>query len=368
MSFVTRRNFLISLATTIILSRVSAGTKKKTAKKIKNEKHEKLIILNAPYGAYGNSNQFVVSDPGSLRSFDLVNKKMTEVPITFFGHTAAHDPENPDLVVTFEQYGMRGALIDLKSKKVLQTVNTAKGNTFMGHAVFLKGQNQILTTEHNHSQTRGEIVVRNAKTLEEVRRFSSNGIKPHDCALAENDKVLIVANAGRKSNISYIEVATGKVISKIQLIDDDKGPFSHFEISKDGWMIVGPRRDTARVNLVSPEKEVFTLDHPKTNKPGVLSLAFIDSTDLVLATYPEANLVQIWNYKTKKVFDTLSFPTPKGVIVDMNSTAENPSVYISLENEKTLKKIVIENGKKAKIVSTDFDFGGTGSHLTRTIS
>lgn len=364
----SRKKFIIGSAGLILLGPSLVFSAKKKINKTSIEKSEKFLICDAPEGAYGNSNEFVVSDAGSVQIYDLATQKNSQIPLDFFGHTLTFNPDESHIVASFEQYGMRGALIDLKKQKVLKTIKAEAANTFMGHVVFLPGKKQLLTTEHNHTKDQGEIVVRDAVTLKPLRSFRSYGKKPHDCRLDQSGETIIVANAARESSLVYINIADGKLLGKLSLVDKDKAMHSHFEISNDGWIIVGPRRNEARVNLVSPQREIFTLEHPKTTKPGVLSLAFIPQTELVVGTYPEANIVQIWNYKTRKVVESVSLPTPKGVLFDVHSKSTNPELYISLEYGKSLKKITIENNVKAIVTDANFKFGGTGAHLARTFS
>lgn len=363
--FLKRRQFIVKTSGLIALTQLGPYTNAIT-KFVENKKNNFLLICDTPTPEYGKSSDFVVTSPGSIQIYDTKNNTTKKIAIDFFGHTLTCNPNTTNIVASFEQYGSRGVLADIKEANILKKIKAKKENTFMGHCAFIPEKKWLVTTEHNHLKKQGEIVMRDQTTLEEIKTLTIKGKKPHDCRYIAKSKTIMVTNGAKPSSFEIIDIETGVLVKKINLIDQEKSGHSHFDISEDGWIVAAPRNGNAAVNLISPDFKTYSLEHPKTAEPGILSLSFLPRTEFIIATYPEANLVQIWNYKTKKIFDTLNLPSPKGVIYEINLNKNKSTALVSLEAEQKLKRIIFGE-KHATIDKQDISFGGSGSHLAQTI-
>jgi hypothetical protein len=323
----------------------------------------KYLITSAPNAWYGHSDEFVVTPPGSISIFNLEAQTTSKIKIDFFGHTILQNLVNKNLVYTFGQYGMLGALIDLDSEKCIKYINAARFCTFMGHADFIENKNIIYTTEHDHNKLAGYVVFRDPSSLKELSRFESGGGLPHDTTFLKDQNTIVVINARGPSSIVYLDINNGKVLNKIYLQDGQFGNYSHFEISADGWIIALPRRTKSRINLIDPGGKTFLLDHPETDTPGALSHLFIKNSSYVVVTCPEAGFVQIWNYKTQQSIANIKLSNPRGLIQVESAQIESHSFLVSLANTNSIVLITIE--KNQKVTTNEFrsEFGGKGSHM-----
>jgi hypothetical protein len=323
------------------------------------DKNEVLLINNSTKAGYGKPWMTVRTPPGSVRIFSLASGKTEEVQLPFFGHNLDQNPRQHHVAATFEQFGRRGAAIDLKARKVLAEIETVEGNTFIGHSAYSPDKQWIYTTEQNHRTNQGEISVRDSVTFKFIQKFPSYGHFPHDCRLIEGGSKLIVANNRGPSNIAYIETSSGKLLHQV-IAGSSELVLSHFDISYDQWLFAGPRDKSPYGVLVSPGGQRFQLPHPKIEKTGILSVKFITGSDFLGATYPEGNLVQMWNYKTQKQVASIELPNPRGILEGQ----AGKSILVSLAEERVLKELT-QNPKSLAAKNFGHGFGGSGSHLVR---
>ncbi len=107
------------------------------------------------------------------------------------------------------------------------------GFIFGGHAMFLPGGGTIVTSERvaagpwrgSARKHHGCYVIRDARTLRPMERFSTHGISPHEMALLDDGRHLAIANYGtinpgdyrgkadiRGGSLTVVELATGRLI------------------------------------------------------------------------------------------------------------------------------------------------------------
>lgn len=368
MSHASRRDFIKFVGVYLFLQPQFAIAKKNLSSGTPSL--ENFLINNAPAGGYGSAEKVVVSPPGSVEIYNNISKRINKIDLLFFGHTLMQNPQKSNHFYTFEQFGKRGALLDIKNLAVVGTIEAEENNVFMGHSIYVPAKNVILTSEQNHETKKGEISVRDPITLKQLRKFSSNGLRPHDCHyIAETNSIAVINDFG-PSNISYIDVESGKVQKEIFLDKQSKIKFNHFEISKDNWICAGARKPSPHVVLVNPEGKLLKLEHPPgISETGILSIAFLEHGDFVAVTYPESKMVAVWNYKKMENAGYVTLPTPKGILnlkSDAKSIKSNEvSFLVSLEFERGLKKLTVSKNKKLIVSPYETKFGGTGAHLVR---
>jgi hypothetical protein len=353
----TRRQ-CIELSTLLLLSSCT-HTHTLTTKKTK----EKYLITNAPLAGYGNSNEFVVTPPGSIIVYNSESDAISDIQIDFFGHTLLQNPINKNLVYTFGQYGMLGAIIDIDSEKCVRYIKAPEHGTFMGHAGFIEQQNSLYTTEHDHNKHEGYVVFRDPLSLKELTRFKSGGSKPHDTIYLKETHTIVVINAEGPSSLVYIDAKNGKIVNKIFLTDGQFGNYSHFEISTDGWIVALPRKSRSRINLIDPLGNISTIEHPKTTLPGILSARFITNSNYVVVTYPEAGFIQIWNYKTKESVANIKLPNPRGLVQIENELSGASSFLASSGDTNLMALVKIDKNQQVTVSQFHSKFGGKGSHM-----
>ncbi len=355
----TRRQF-IELSTLLYLSSCSHVIPL-TSKKSK----DKYLITNAPRAGYGNSNEFVITPPGSVEIFNSETGTISDIKIDFFGHTLLQNPLRKNLIYTFGQYGMQGSLIDIESEKCVQSIKAAPHCTFMGHAGFIEQKNVLYTTEHDHNKNEGFITFRDPTSLIELNKIKSGGRKPHDTTYLMNHNSIVVINAEGPSSLVYINVNDGKIVNQIFLSEGQSGNYSHFEISTDDWIVALPRKSTSRINLIDPSGRITALEHPETKSPGALSSCFIKNSDYIAVTYPEAGFIQIWNYKTKKSIGHIQLPNPRGLVQIENDRNKNYSFLASVADTNLMVLVNIDKNEQITVDQFHSKFGGKGSHMVK---
>lgn len=358
-----RRKFIQYTIGAYLLGPCLGQSPRSIAKVLTSQGEEWLLLNSAPKSAYGKSSAFSISEPGSIEVLQLASGLVKSIPLEFFGHTLSQNSQKKDQIATFEQYGSRGALIDLKTQKILAAVKCKKTNTFMGHAEFISEMNCWTTTEHNHEKNQGEVTIRDSNTLEAISSINTNGGKPHDCRYLAKQKQLVVINAAT-ANIVTLDLDKKFVTKNIPLKPSETKQYSHFDITADGWIFAAARKGTGKPNLIDPNGLIETLLTEDQAYPGILSIAFIKHTNLVAATSPENDTVEVWNYRTKELKCTIKVKEPRGIMVDHDSTQSSPTIVVSLGKEKLLKKIKLNSqGQNPIITEAHHGFGGTGSHL-----
>ncbi len=321
------------------------------------------LLTNAPEAAYGKSNEFVVTPPGSIEIFDSESKTFNSIKIDFFGHTVLHNTINTNLIYSFVQYGVLGAIIDIEALRCHSYIKASADCTFMGHAGFIEKSSVVYTTEHDHKNNEGLIVFRDSLSLKEIHRIHSGGKKPHDTTYLKNNDTIVVINAHGPSSLAYLNAHTGTMTNKVLINEGVSGNYAHFEISDDGWVIALPRRSKSRVNLIDPFGEIYTLEHPNTKSPGVLSSCFIRNSNYVVITYPESNFIQIWNYKAKQSIANVKINNPRGIAQIESAVQDTFSFLVSSADSDLIFLFMIESNQNVSVKQFHVSFGGKGSHL-----
>jgi hypothetical protein len=304
-----------------------------------------------------------------------------KVGVDFFGHTVTQDPKNPYRLVTFEKWGRRGALVDLRDPTPLATVRTPEKQIFFGHAGYVSDGSTLVTTEDNYEHTSGYIGLRDPSNLKLIEKMSSYGAGPHECRVLDDGKTLLVVNVGQKkadpaipSNLCWIEAASGKLLHKITFSNIQPIPqYAHINISSDGWICAHGFRyskDNPEVfggcaTMISPEGRVLDLDLPLiagVARDEALSSAFIEDKDLVATTLPNCNLAIIWDYKTQKRVALVNTWTPKGILTDL----KDPAFIVSSGIKRDLVRLSVTKDDNVSVGKlSDSGFGGFGSHMLR---
>ncbi|MCB0390603.1 MAG: DUF1513 domain-containing protein [Bdellovibrionales bacterium] len=369
MSFLDRRLFLKLTTFTLLARQLEALA---GPLKVLNKSTDEFIGLTSTHKIiYERPEGIYTTPPGNIQLLNISSGKVHKYSLPFFGHQIDQLPEKPDFGYTFEQYGRQGALVNLTSGNIINSIEARKGNAFMGHCTFIKEKNWLITSEHNYVKKRGEIVIRDPFTLKEIDWIHSSGLFPHDCLYIPELKKVYVANTGAhgkyKSNIAQIDPYKKNKTVTIPLVDGKLGHYAHFKFSKDNWLVVVPRKPPGRPILINPENKPMTLPEPSEKVKGILGIEFLKDTDLVAVTYPENNLLHIWNYKTQKSIASCNLIGPRGIAeIDSNIKGQN-TLLVTSEPDMLTYKVVLKNNKIISAIKYDTDFGGKGAHLVKLI-
>jgi hypothetical protein len=328
-----------------------------------------------------------ITNPGSIKGLDVAAGESFAIDLPFYGHTVTQNSRKPHQVVTFEKWGTRGALADVNDKTVLAMAEPAEGNTFFGHAAFSPDGAMLVTTEDAYVASgksfAGKLVLRDARDLKIIQQFSSYGMFPHECRTPDSGKTIMVVNEGRTAatppNLSWIDLASEKLLHKVNLSFFENVDYGHCDISYDNWVcVVGAPREAYKatqasfesVSFVSPEGRAFfpllPRDITARMTEEALSIAFLGQSGLVAVTMPQSDLLLIMDYKTQTLVEALTIPKPTGVVASLAPEDGGRGVIVSCKKpERNLLSVVpTGNADRDATLITD-KFGGIGSHLTR---
>ena len=337
-----------------------------------------------------------VTDPGSIRLFNLASKKVQAIPLPFFGHAVTQNPQQPNHLVTFEKWGKRAALVDLRASSIIATAEPLEGNIFFGHAVYTPDGSMLINTESADAPSGGQIVFRDPLTLKIIKTEPSFGRRPHECLILKNSQTLLVANEGsglltsdetdlKNPVLAWIDLQSGRLQHRTQFIPDGSknlsdavsGGYAHILSTFDGWVICGGAKDIegsnpvkdkpyAMIAFVSPEGEVFEpelSDDLRTRMRGeALSLCVLGESGLAAVTIPAGNMCFIFDYKTQKLLHVIDTPDGKGAASIPSLVTGHESFVIS--SARGFLKANFGQDGNGDISVFSSDFRGHGSHIS----
>lgn len=342
-----------------------------------------LILLCDSDKEVAPINHFRVTHKGSIKILDVAKNEVSSIDLPFFGHIVNQHPLHAEQVVTFEKWGKRGALVDIKQKKILTMLEPAAGKTFFGHCAFSTDGSTMVSTENNYDESGGLLTFRDTTNFKIVEKYPSYGVVPHECRTPDHGKTIMVVNKGDKkaasdsnksaSNLSWINWKNGKLIKKIEFDRNNNVQYGHCDLSFDGWACVSGLTEEQNaydlVMFVSPNGEVYPAKLPKdvaTKLKGeALSIAFLGRSGLVGVTVTKANIVLLINYKTQELVDAINVPIPNGILPILDGNDVEPTMLVSSHENRNISSITMKNGKTPDVKVMSTSFGGIGTHLSR---
>lgn len=335
-----------------------------------------LLLLCDSDREVGTDHHVRVTDPGSIKILDVASNTVSAIPVPFFGHTVNQNPTRPEHVVSFEKWGKRGALVDIKDKKLLTMIPPAEGKTFFGHAAFSADGSKMVVTENNYAESEGALTFRDTSDMKVIQKYSSYGMVPHECRTPDNGKTIMVVNKGKDksiSNLSWIDWNSGKLLNQVEFRDSYNVQFGHCDLSYDNWVCVSGRSDEKKfselVVFISPQGEVLPVKLPpkiaQKMKGEALSIAFLGHSGLVGVTITKANLVLLIDYKTQELVRTVTLGVPNGILPVLDGNDEEPSALVTSNKNRNVDIITVKKSQKPLVKLASSEFGGIGTHLVR---
>ncbi len=234
-------------------------------------------------------------------------------------HSMIRSKTQPDVAVIAPRETPLAIAINLRSGQVIKKIELKNGDYFYGHGFFHPDGKSIFLTG---ATATGKGFLREFDSaFNVVGEIDSFGESPHDCALVEDGRTLVVANTAwgsrddyalkKSSSLSYIDFKTRK------LVDQEKLPlgyvaFQHLQCLNSGDVIVAC--DDYSKDLLKTGGSSL-LAYKKRNEPlrflecplqyrirmagNTLSVKWDTVSQMVLTTTP-GGPVTVWSLKEMK--------------------------------------------------------------------
>jgi hypothetical protein len=265
--------------------------------------------------------------------------------------------------------------IDITAGKLIRTVESAPNHHFYGHG-FLDTSRGILVTSENHIETgKGQIVLRDATSMQQLAQYESGGIGPHQIAKMPNMDVLVVANGGilthpargraklnldtMQPNLSYLALENGRLLDQVTP-PDHQNSLRHLAVSQAGQVIVAGQYQGNKRNV---QALVFShrLGAPLSELAGDLptwqqfeqycaSVAICEHSKTVSVSSPRGGLIGHWQLEDLSLLKTTAF-------TDCAGLSATPHGYFASNGKGELKfysQSLHEQGKQ-NITGLRFD-------------
>ena len=277
-------------------------------------------------------------------AFDQTGKLINKLPIPTRGHQVIGVPSKPGHALVFARRpGDFLVEIDFSSGQVVNQINSEQGQHFFGHGVVTPDNRYLLTTENDYEKGKGLVVVRDLTTLQQLDKFDSGGIGPHELRVMPDKQTIVVANGGilthpsqpRKKlnldtmmpNLSYLSLEQGKVLGAYEL-ENKHLSIRHLDVSTQGKVVVGLQYQGAKSHLnkliVSHQGEDRLTDFKapeaiwrKMNQ-YTASVAIDSGSEKVAVACPRGDMLTFWDLKSGEFINSHRLSDGAGVTVSDN--------------------------------------------------
>ncbi|MBX7078967.1 MAG: DUF1513 domain-containing protein [Nannocystaceae bacterium] len=307
--------------------------------------------------------------------------------LDFFGHGFAVDPTEPARAAVFEKHGPGAAIVDLRRLACVMPLRPGPDREFYGHGAFSRDGALLFATEIvKDPQRRGALGVYDGRTGARVGELPSGGVAPHDCALVDEGRVLVVGNGGGALGqpeppcVCWIDLADGRVLER-RALPDARFDVGHLAIDAAGDLAIvsaprfgtpQPERARGGLTLWPRGAAARTIDADAGDDAlrhetvaamigETLSVALHEPTRTVASTNPQGHLLAFWDLDTGALRARLRVPNPRGVALTRDGSAYVVSFGVfgklSRVDAHTLRPVDAPGNRDG------LPTGATGSHL-----
>lgn len=318
--------------------------------------------------------------PGRVCAFDVKSGDEMVIETPFYGHTVNQNAVHLEQVASIQKWGTLGAILNIKSKSIINFIHAVDSRMFFGHCLFSADGKTLVCTEANIDEKDGLLVLRSVPDMKIIGQMSSYGKLPHECHSFNGGKTIVTANCHTEAgfgNVAWVDFQSGKLLKKVTFDKQNFAP-SHMDMSHDGWFCFGgrqynkdPERKDAKdlISFISPSGEVFIPKIPddisKRSSGEALSISFVGKTGLVAITIPESNLLLMINYKKQTLVEAFDLKFPKGVLGLSDEDGNQSGVFVSVPEAKELLTILCGKNQKTSSGPVYKNVRVNGSHMTR---
>ncbi len=248
------------------------------------------------------------------------------------GHDVTQCPKTGISVAFARRPGTFALVFDPKNGTAITTITSVAGRHFFGHGCFSQDGRLLYAAENDYDNFAGMIGVYDVGAgYRRIGEFPSFGIDPHDMAVMENGRVLVVANGGIKTHpdhgrdklnldhmepsMVFIDAAQGSLMEKHSLPDQWRQISTrHLDLAGDGsvWFgcqFEGPRN--ASVPLVGRLRRGEDMDFLALAEPDLQSLSHYvgsvaanNTAGTIAVSSPKGGVVLTFDAATKALVRT----------------------------------------------------------------
>lgn len=168
-------------------------------------------------------------------------------------HQVISHPTRPWILGIARRPGTFIEIVDYQTLTLVKRVESEPGYHLYGHAQVTDDGRYIITTENNMATDEGMVIVRDIEDdFAVVKRFRTQGIGPHQVILSRDQKTLVVANGGirtegrektnldtMKPSLVYLDAHSGAVLEQAFLADEyHQCSIRHIDLSAQGQVII----------------------------------------------------------------------------------------------------------------------------------
>lgn len=336
------------------------------------------------FGTVVGAGKFVTSKKTStilvVANLDDAENPFYNFPLDFFGHGFVENPLDGKRAVIFEKRGPGACEVNMTSGEVLHKIKAAANHEFYGHGAYTPDGATLFCTESIVSKNyQGVLAVRDGKSFQVTGQVDTHGLRPHDCTLIDDGKVMVVTNAGGpidskdRPNVTYVELASNKLLDKVEF-ESELISAGHLELAANGDLlcISAPRnglKDEAKqpgafsVRRKGGGDRFTTMVDPgevaKRMTAETLSVAIHEPTQTAAATNPFGNIITFWDLAKGTYRGKFEVEMPRGVCL-----TQDGSQFVFSYGETTMHLVRIDPTTLSEIPDSRTDrIGIGGSHL-----
>ena len=174
------------------------------------------------------------------------------------GHDITVSAASGDCVVFARRPGNFAVAFTADKSRAPVRFTTPPDRHFYGHGIFSPDGRLLYATENDFEGARGMIGIYDvAAGYRRIGEFGSGGIGPHDLALIDGGRVLVIANGGLiehpdigggrrilnpgaiETTLAYVDVRTGALLERHDLGAAGALSLRHLDVARDGTVIIG---------------------------------------------------------------------------------------------------------------------------------
>ena len=258
------------------------------------------------------------------------------------GHDVTVSPADQSCVAFARRPGNFALAFTTDSRCPPIAFTTPPDRHFYGHGVFSRDGRLLYATENDFDGARGIIGIYDVGAgYRRIGEFPSGGVGPHDLALLESGRVLVVANGGLREHpdigggrrilnpdaiettLAYIDLGTGALLERHDLGATGTLSLRHLDVARDGTVIVGaqvvsgPAGGQALVYRHKRQERISTVALPTEIETGlsgyVSSIACDRGGECVAVTSSKGALAAVIDVASGRIVRTRRLEDVSGI-------------------------------------------------------